>query len=75
MVLKLKDFFTLVFVYIFLRRPHLMHPIQLLPDANLSITFNLKLVGNVNPVLHPFFETINPGNDSMKILKLVISIL
>ena len=40
----------------------MLHPIQLIPGSNLTISFNLKLVGNANPILHPFFETVNPGD-------------
>jgi hypothetical protein len=48
-------------LFILFRRPHMMHPIKLISNANLSVCFNLRLVGNINPILHPFFETINPG--------------
>ena len=38
-----------------------MHPIHLLDDYKLTLRFNLKLVGQLNPLLHPFFESVNPG--------------
>ena len=38
-----------------------MHPIHLLENFQLTLAFNLKLVGQLNPLLHPFFESVNPG--------------
>ena len=38
-----------------------MHPIHLLENFKLTLAFNLKLVGQLNPLLHPFFESVNPG--------------
>ena len=38
-----------------------MHPIHLLDDYKLTLEFSLKLVGQLNPLLHPFFESVNPG--------------
>ena len=38
-----------------------MHPIHLLDDCKLTLEFSLKLVGQLNPLLHPFFESVNPG--------------
>ena len=43
------------------RRPRMMHPIHLLDDFKLTLQFSLKLVGQLNPLLHPFFESVNPG--------------
>ena len=39
----------------------MMHPIHLLENFKLTLAFNLKLVGQLNPLLHPFFESVNPG--------------
>ena len=39
----------------------MMHPIHLLDDYKLTLGFSLKLVGQLNPLLHPFFESVNPG--------------
>ena len=38
-----------------------MHPMHLLDDYKLTLEFSLKLVGQLNPLLHPFFESVNPG--------------
>ena len=38
-----------------------MHPLHLLDDCKLTLEFSLKLVGQLNPLLHPFFESVNPG--------------
>ena len=38
-----------------------MHPLEVSPNANLTVTFSLRLVGALNPTLHPFFEHLNPG--------------
>ena len=38
-----------------------MHPLHLLHDYKLTLEFSLKLVGQLNPLLHPFFESVNPG--------------
>ena len=46
---------------LFFRRPRMMHPIHLLENFKLTLAFNLKLVGQLNPLLHPFFESVNPG--------------
>lgn len=46
---------------LFFRRPRMMHPIHLLENFQLTLAFNLKLVGQLNPLLHPFFESVNPG--------------
>ena len=43
------------------RRPKMSHPVDLIKGANLTIRFSLKLIGTVNPVIHPFFEHVNPG--------------
>jgi hypothetical protein len=43
------------------RRPRLVHPVDLLPHKRLVMRFNLKLIGSLNPALHPFFEHMNPG--------------
>lgn len=42
-------------------RPRLMHPIRLSNGCNITVTLSLKLVGNLSPILHPFFDSINPG--------------
>ena len=42
-------------------RPSLIHPIKLIPDKNITFHFSLRMVGNINPNLMPFFEALNPG--------------
>ena len=39
----------------------LSHPISLIPSSNLTIQFTLRIVSNVNPILMPFFESLEPG--------------
>ena len=51
----------LIFNVRFSRRPRMMHPIHLVDDFKLTLKFSLKLVGQLNPLLHPFFESVNPG--------------
>jgi len=43
------------------RRPRLVHPLDLGEKKRLKMTFALKLIGTLNPALHPFFEHMNPG--------------
>ena len=38
-----------------------MHPIHLEKERNLQINFSLKINGKINPLIHPFFENLNPG--------------
>ena len=39
----------------------MIHPIKVIPDYNITFHFSLRMFGNINPSLMPFFEALNPG--------------
>ena len=54
-------YYHIEYFHFFFSRPLLSHPISLISSSNLTIQFTLRIVSNVNPILMPFFESLDPG--------------
>ena len=48
-------------LYFFFSRAHLEHSIRLLPHAQITVEFSLRLANHISLNLLPFFHTLNPG--------------
>ena len=58
---KVAHIILYICLYFCFSRPSLIHPIKLIPDHNITFHLSLRMVGNINPNLMPFFEALNPG--------------